>query len=147
MEKQHKGIWVAYILSLFTPFTCLISGVIAIVYAGYRLDKGEDSEVVESHYYGLIRTFFLNLTFFVVLIVTVATSNGLLKGVSHYWYRANWIDQIANVIPYIGMLFATIAIVVWIVRMFLGMQKLKQNIPMTFGKGPQLLDKYSESQM
>ncbi|WP_394154104.1 hypothetical protein [Vibrio maritimus] len=134
MQEQHKGIWIAYILSLFTPFTLLISGVIAIVYAGYRLDKGEDSDVVNSHYYGLIRTFFLNLTFFVVLIVTVATSNGLLKGVTHYWYQATWIDQIANFIPYVGMLFASVAIVVWIIRMFAGMRKLKQDIPMTFGK-------------
>lgn len=98
------------------------------------LDKGEDSDVVNSHYYGLIRTFFLNLTFFVVLIVTVATSNGLLKGVTHYWYQATWIDQIANFIPYVGMLFASVAIVVWIIRMFAGMSKLKQDIPMTFGK-------------
>ncbi|MCW8348538.1 hypothetical protein MD535_21360 [Vibrio sp. ZSDZ65] len=140
MQQQHKGIWVAYILSLFTPFTLLISGVIAIVYAGYRLDKGEDTDVVNSHYYGLIRTFFLNLTFFVVLIVTVATSNGLLKGVTHYWYKATWLDQIANVIPYIGMVFAAIAILVWIVRMFKGMDMLKRNIPMTFDKGPQLID-------
>ena len=133
MHQQHKGIWIAYILSLFTPFTLLLSGVIAIVYAGYRLDKGEDSDVVNTHYYGLIRTFFLNLTFFVVLIVTVATSNGLLKGVTHYWYQATWIDKIANFIPYVGMLFASVAIVVWIIRMFAGMSKLKQNIPMTFG--------------
>ncbi len=134
MHQQHKGIWIAYILSLFTPFTLLISGVIAIVYAGYRLDKGEDSDVINSHYYGLIRTFFLNLTFFVVLIVTVATSNGLLKGVTHYWYQATWLDQIANFIPYVGMLFASVAIVVWIIRMFAGMNKLKQNISMTFGE-------------
>ncbi|MCL9776790.1 hypothetical protein [Vibrio methylphosphonaticus] len=140
MQQQHKGIWYAYILSLFTPFTLLISGVIAIVYAGYRLDKGEDTDVVNSHYYGLIRTFFLNLTFFVVLIVTVATSNGLLKGVTHYWYKATWLDQIANVIPYVGMVFAAIAIIVWIVRMFKGMDMLKRNIPMTFDKGPQLID-------
>ncbi|MGR5297628.1 hypothetical protein ACPV5U_18095 [Vibrio mediterranei] len=133
MHQHHKGIWVAYILSLFTPFTLLLSGVIAIIYAGYRLDKGEDSEVVNSHYYGLIRTFFLNLTFFVVLIVTVATSNGLLKGVTNYWYKASWIDQIANIIPYVGMLFAAVAIVMWIIRMFMGMSKLNQNIAMTFG--------------
>ncbi|ASI90924.1 MULTISPECIES: hypothetical protein [Vibrio] len=137
MHQHHKGIWVAYILSLFTPFTLLLSGVIAIIYAGYRLDKGEDSEVVNSHYYGLIRTFFLNLTFFVVLIVTVATSNGLLKGVTNYWYKASWIDQIANIIPYIGMLFAAVAIVMWIIRMFMGMSKLNQNIAMTFGNTEQ----------
>ena len=137
MHQHHKGIWVAYILSLFTPFTLLLSGVIAIIYAGYRLDKGEDSEVVNSHYYGLIRTFFLNLTFFVVLIVTVATSNGLLKGVTNYWYKASWIDQIANIIPYIGMLFAAVAIVMWMIRMFMGMSKLNQNIAMTFGNTEQ----------
>ncbi|MCG9786978.1 hypothetical protein [Vibrio barjaei] len=137
MHQHHKGIWVAYILSLFTPFTLLLSGVIAIIYAGYRLDKGEDSEVVNSHYYGLIRTFFLNLTFFVVLIVTVATSNGLLKGVTNYWYKASWIDQIANIIPYVGMLFAAVAIVMWIIRMFMGMSKLNQNIAMTFGNTEQ----------
>jgi uncharacterized membrane protein len=137
MHQHHKGIWVAYILSLFTPFTLLLSGVIAIIYAGYRLDKGEDSEVVNSHYYGLIRTFFLNLTFFVVLIVTVATSNGVLKGVTNYWYKASWIDQIANIIPYIGMLFAAVAIVMWIIRMFMGMSKLNQNIAMTFGNTEQ----------
>ena len=45
MNKPHKGIWIAYILSIFTPLTCLISGVVAIVYAGYRLDKGQDGEV------------------------------------------------------------------------------------------------------
>ncbi|NOH28806.1 hypothetical protein [Vibrio mediterranei] len=137
MHQQHKGIWIAYILSLFTPFTLLLSGVIAIIYAGYRLDKGEDSEVVNSHYYGLIRTFFLNLTFFVVLIVTVATSNGVLKGVTNYWYKASWIDQIANIIPYIGMLFAAVAIVMWIICMFMGMSKLNQNIAMTFGNNEQ----------
>lgn len=137
MHQHHKGIWVAYILSLFTPFTLLLSGVIAIIYAGYRLDKGEDSEVVNSHYYGLIRTFFLNLTFFVVLIVTVATSNGLLKGVTHYWYKASWLDQIANVIPYIGMVFAAVAIIMWVIRMFMGMNKLNHNIAMTFGKTEQ----------
>ncbi|GAL19248.1 hypothetical protein JCM19235_2671 [Vibrio maritimus] len=32
------------------------------------------------------------------------------------------------------MLFASVAIVVWIIRMFAGMSKLKQDIPMTFGK-------------
>lgn len=48
MNKHHNGIWIAYILSCFTPFTFLISGVIAIIYAGYRLDKGEDSDVVIS---------------------------------------------------------------------------------------------------
>ncbi len=129
MNKHHNGIWVAYILSCFTPFTFLISGVIAIVYAGYRLDRGEDSEVVNSHYYGLIRTFFLYLTFFVVLIVTVATSNGVLVGVSDYWVKSSLLENIAYVIPYIGMLFAAIAIIVWLLRMFQGMHQLRNNKP------------------
>ncbi|WP_117235446.1 hypothetical protein [Vibrio maerlii] len=138
MNKPHKGIWVAYILSCFTPFTCLISGVIAIVYAGYRLDKGEDGEVVDSHYYGLIRTFFLNLTYFVVLIVTVATSNGILIGVNDYWYKSHIIDEIAYYIPYVGMLFGAIAIVVWFIRMYQGMTQLKANQPLSVLKGPNL---------
>lgn len=138
MNKHHNGIWVAYILSLLTPFTCLISGVIAIVYAGYRLDKGEDSEVVNSHYYGLIRSFFLNLTFFVVLLVTVATSNGLLVGVHDYWYRNSLIDSVARFIPYVGMVIAAGAILLWIVRMVQGMQQLRANIAHTPSTGPNL---------
>ena len=79
--SQNSALWFVYIASLLTPFTCLLSGVIGIIYAGYRLDKNEDGEVANSHYYGLIRSFFLFLTFFVVLLVTVATSNGLIIGV------------------------------------------------------------------
>lgn len=138
MNKHHNGIWFAYIASLLTPFTCLISGVVAIVYAGYRLDKNEDSEVVNSHYYGLIRSFFLYLTFFVVLIVTVATSNGLLIGVNDYWYKSSLIDSIAYFIPYVGMLFALIAIAIWFVRMVQGMNQLKANQPHQPSKGPNL---------
>ncbi len=138
MNKHHNGIWAAYILSCFTPFTFLISGVIAIIYAGYRLDKGEDSDIVNSHYYGLIRTFFLYLTFFVVLVVTVATSNGVLVGVSNYWVRSSFLSNIAYVIPYIGMLFAAIAILVWLLRMFQGMHQLRNNKPHSPSTGPNL---------
>lgn len=138
MNKPNNGIWIAYILSIFTPFTCLISGVIAIVYAGYRLDKGEDGAIVDSHYYGLIRTFFLNLTFFVVLIITVATSNGVLIGVNDYWYNSHVIDEIAYYIPYVGMLFGSVAILLWFLRMYQGMQKLKANQPFSMVKGPNL---------
>lgn len=138
MNKHHNGIWVAYILSCFTPFTFLISGVIAIIYAGYRLDKGEDSDVVISHYYGLIRTFFLYLTFFVVLIVTVATTNGVLKGVSNYWVRSSMLDNIAYLIPYIGGVFAAVAIGVWIWRMLQGMHQLHNNKPHRPSTGPNL---------
>ncbi|BDR13578.1 hypothetical protein [Vibrio sp. STUT-A11] len=138
MNKHHNGIWIAYILSCFTPFTFLISGVVAIIYAGYRLDKGEDSDVVISHYYGLIRTFFLYLTFFVVLIVTVATTNGVLKGVSDYWVRSTMLDNIAYVIPYIGSVFAVVAIGVWLWRMLQGMHQLRSNKPHRPSTGPNL---------
>ncbi|MCE9829604.1 hypothetical protein, partial [Vibrio diabolicus] len=125
MNKPHNGIWVAYILSCLTPFTFLISGVIAIIYAGYRLDKGEDSDVVISHYYGLIRTFFLYLTFFVVLIVTVATSNGVLVGVSDYWLHSTLLETIAYFIPLVVIVFAALSILVCFIRMFQGMQQLR----------------------
>lgn len=138
MNKPHNGIWVAYILSCFTPFTFLISGVIAIIYAGYRLDKNEDSEVVNSHYYGLIRTFFLYLTFFVVLIVTIATSNGLLAGIERYWFHNPILDKVAYVIPIVGMVFAALAILVWFVRMYQGMQQLKNDQPHRPSTGPNL---------
>ncbi|TKF34418.1 hypothetical protein [Enterovibrio norvegicus] len=138
MTKHHNGIWVAYTLSLLTPFTLMISGVIAIVYAGYRLDKGEDSDVVNTHYYGLIRTFFLTFTFFVVLVVTVATSNGILVGISDYWYQSPMIDRLAYAIPFVGMVFAVGAIVLWIYRLTQGMQQLRDNHPLSFAKGPNL---------
>ncbi|SDG94067.1 hypothetical protein SAMN04488136_10545 [Vibrio xiamenensis] len=137
-DKQYSGVKIAYWLSILTPFTCLISGVIAIIYAGYRLDKGEDGEVVNSHYYGLIRSFFLNLTFFVVLIISVATANGLLKGVNNYWYKASWIDSLAMIIPYIGMIIGAAAIFVWFVRMKQGMDKLRNHQPMAPSTGPNL---------
>jgi len=139
MNNNHsKGIWFAYIASLLTPFTLLISGVVAIIYSGYRLDKGEDSEVVNSHYYGLIRNFFLYLTFFVVLIVTVATSNGVLAGVHNYWYKNSWLDAIRYIIPYVGAGFAVIAIAIWMMRIVQGMKRLKQNLPIEPSKGPNL---------
>lgn len=136
--NNNRGIWVAYFASLLTPFTFLISGIGAILYAGYRLDKNEDGDVVNSHYYGLIRSFFLYLTFFVVLIVTVATSNGVLAGVHNYWYKASWIDSIRYVIPYVGAGFAVIAIAVWMFRIVKGMKKLQQNLPLDKSKGPNL---------
>ena len=138
MNKPHNGIWVAYFLSFLTPFTFLISGVIAIIYAGYRLDKNEDGEVIDSHYYGLIRSFFLYLTFFVVLIVTVATSNGVLVGIEHYWFQNSTLDAIAYVIPIIGMVLAVLAILVWFIRMLQGMRQLKNNQPHRPSTGPNL---------
>lgn len=61
-EEHKKGLWFAYIASFLTPFTLLLSGIIAIIYAGYKLDKGTD-EITYSHYYTIIRSFFLFLTF------------------------------------------------------------------------------------
>ena len=138
MNKPHNGIWVTYILSFLTPFTFLISGVMAIIYAGYRLDKGEDDEVVNSHYYGLIRTFFLYLTFFVVLIVTVATANGVLAGIERYWFQNTLLESIAYAIPVIGGVFAILAILVWFMRMLQGMKQLKANLPHRPSTGPNL---------
>lgn len=136
--SDNKSVWFVYIANLLTPFTCLISGVIGIIYAGYRLDKNEDGEVANSHYYGLIRSFFLFLTFFVVLIVTVATTNGLIMGVNRYWYAHSWLTTVGGAIPYVGALIALFAISLWFVRMVKGMQQLKNNIPHAPSKGPNL---------
>ncbi len=135
---NNKSVWFVYIANLLTPFTLLISGVIGIVYAGYRLDKNEDGEVANSHYYGLIRSFFLFLTFFVVLAVTVATTNGLLMGVNRYWYAHSWLSTAGTIIPYAGALIALFAISVWLLRMIQGMKQLKSNIPHAPSKGPNL---------
>jgi len=135
---NNKSVWFVYIASLLTPFTCLLSGVVGIIYAGYRLDKNEDGEVANSHYYGLIRSFFLYLTFFVVLVVTVATSNGLVMGVNRYWYAHSWLAVVGEAIPYVGAFIALFAITVWLLRMVQGMQQLKQNIPHRPSKGPNL---------
>ncbi|HAS7962707.1 TPA: hypothetical protein I7600_12420 [Vibrio cholerae] len=121
-DRAHKSVWFVYIASLLTPFTCLLSGVIGIIYAGYRLDKNQDGEIANSHYYGLIRSFFLYLTFFVVLIVTVATTNGIIMGVN----------------PYVGALIAVGAISIWIWRMIQGMQQYQNNLPHSPSKGPNL---------
>ncbi|MDE1336552.1 hypothetical protein [Vibrio aestuarianus] len=138
ISTNRKSIWFVYIASLLTPFTCLISGVIAIIYAGYRLDKNQDGEIANSHYYGLIRSFFLYLTFFVVLLVTVATSNGVLVGLNDYWYKSSWIDTVSYVIPIIGAVFALLAILIWLVRIVQGMQQLRNNQPHQPSKGPNL---------
>ncbi len=137
-QQDYKGIWYAYIGSLLTPFTFLISGVIAIVYAGYRLNKAEDNDMVSSHYQGLIRTFFLYLTFFSVLIVTVATANGMLIGLSGYWLNNSTLTLVAQYIPYLGAVFALIAIVVWVIRVLQGMQQLKNNVEHRPSTGPNL---------
>jgi len=135
---NNKSVWFVYIANLLTPFTCLLSGVIGIIYAGYRLDKNEDGEVANSHYYGLIRTFFLFLTFFVVLIVSVATTNGLIMGVNRYWYANSWLELVGGSIPYIGAGLAVLAITLWFIRMAQGIQQLRNNIPHKPSKGPNL---------
>lgn len=75
---------------------------------------------------------------FVVLIVTVATSNGVLVGVSDYWVKSTLIEDIAYFIPWVGMVFAALAILVWFIRMFQGMQQLRNNQPHTPSTGPNL---------
>ncbi len=47
-DRAHKSVWFVYIASLLTPFTCLLSGVIGIIYAGYRLDKNQAGEIANS---------------------------------------------------------------------------------------------------
>jgi len=135
---NNKSVWFVYIANILTPFTCLLSGVIGIIYAGYRLDKNEDGDIANSHYYGMIRTFFLFLTFFVVLIVTVATTNGLIMGVNRYWYAHSWLSTLGSAIPYIGALMAILALAVWFYRMAVGMKQLRNNIPHAPSKGPNL---------
>lgn len=135
---NNKSVWFVYIANILTPFTCLLSGVIGIIYAGYRLDKNEDGDIANSHYYGMIRTFFLFLTFFVVLIVTVATTNGLIMGVNRYWYAHSWLSTLGSAIPYIGALMAILALAVWFYRMAVGMKQLRNNIPHAPSKGTNL---------
>lgn len=137
-DREHKSVWFVYIASLLTPFTCLLSGVIGIIYAGYRLDKNQDGEIANSHYYGLIRSFFLYLTFFVVLIVTVATTNGIIMGVNRYWMPEHWLAKLGHGIPYVGAIIAVGAISIWIWRMIQGMQQYQNNLPHSPSKGPNL---------
>lgn len=137
-DRPHKSVWFVYIASLLTPFTGLISGLIAIIYAGYRLDKNQDGEIANSHYYGLIRSFFLYLTFFVVLIVTVATTNGIIMGLNRYWVHDSLFGKLGQGIPYVGALIALAAISIWIWRVLKGMQQYQRNLPHEPPKGPNL---------
>ncbi|WP_297478525.1 hypothetical protein [uncultured Photobacterium sp.] len=124
-EEHKKGIWFAYIASFLTPFTLLLSGIIAIIYAGYKLDKGAD-EVAYSHYYTIIRSFFLFLTFFVVLGVSAATTTGMIAG-AEYWIHSEILDKVLNILPFVGGAIAFVAVVVWLAKIINGMKLLSQN--------------------
>ncbi|MEC6814763.1 hypothetical protein [Photobacterium toruni] len=124
-EEHKKGIWFAYIASFLTPFTLLLSGIIAIIYAGYKLDKGAD-EVAYSHYYTIIRSFFLFLTFFVVLGVSAATTTGMIAG-AEYWVHSDLLAKILSILPFVGGAIAIVAIVVWFAKIVNGMKLLSQN--------------------
>ncbi|KJG22506.1 membrane protein [Photobacterium iliopiscarium] len=124
-EEHKKGIWFAYIASFLTPFTLLLSGIIAIIYAGYKLDKGAD-DITYSHYYTIIRSFFLFLTFFVVLGVSAATTTGMIAG-AEYWVHSDILAKALNVLPFIGGAIAIVAIAVWFAKIINGMKLLSQN--------------------
>lgn len=124
-EAHKKGLWFAYIASFLTPFTLLLSGIIAIIYAGYKLDKGAD-EISYSHYYTIIRSFFLFLTFFVVLGVSAATTTGMIAG-AEYWVHSEILNKILHVLPFIGGAIALVAIVIWFAKIINGMRLLSHN--------------------
>lgn len=127
-NKTDKGIWFAYIASLLTPVTLMISGIIAIIYAGYQMNKGTNDDVVDSHYYAIIKSFFLFLTFFVVLAVTAATMSGMVAGLE-YWVHSSILDKVYSAIPVIGAIISLLAIVAWFIKLAKGMQKLKAYQP------------------
>ena len=125
--KNKNGIWFAYIASLLTPFTLLLSGIIAIIYAGYKMNQGTEDKVIESHYYALIKNFFLFLTFFVVVAVTSATMSGMVAGLE-YWVHHSFLDSLDFLIPIVGLIISLLAIGTWLIKMITGMQKLKNNV-------------------
>ncbi|HIF9344020.1 TPA: hypothetical protein ACX6RX_000065 [Photobacterium damselae] len=124
-EDNKKGVWFAYIASFLTPFTLLVSGIIAIIYAGYKMNKGTD-ELTYSHYYTIIRSFFLFFTFFVVLGVTAATTTGMAAG-AEYWIHSDILDKILHILPFIGAGIAGIAVLAWLAKIVRGMQRLSAN--------------------
>ncbi|PQJ88220.1 MULTISPECIES: hypothetical protein [Aliivibrio] len=127
-NKTDKGIWFAYIASLLTPVTLMVSGIIAIIYAGYQMNKGTNDDVVDSHYYSIIKSFFLFLTFFVVLAVSAATMSGMVAGLE-YWVHSSILDKVYSAIPVIGAIISFLAIGAWFVKLAKGMQKLKAYQP------------------
>lgn len=128
MSTNNKaGVRFAYIASFLTPFTLLISGIVAIIYSGYKLNKGTD-EVSYTHYYTIIRSFFMFFTFFVVLGVTAATMTGMLAGVE-YWVHSDVLDYVMKVIPFVGVVIALVAVLKWLFQLIRGMRLLSQNKP------------------
>lgn len=128
MSNNNKsGVRFAYIASFLTPLTLMISGIVAVLYSAYQLNKGTD-KLSYSHYYTIIRTFFLFLTFFVVLGVTAATMSGMVAG-AEYWVQSALLDTLLAVIPVAGLIIAALAIVKWFVKHIQGMRLLSQNKP------------------
>ncbi|MBV1840840.1 hypothetical protein [Photobacterium ganghwense] len=124
-NQDMKGLRFAYIASLLTPLTLMISGIAAVIYAGYKLNKGTD-EFSYSHYYTLIRTFFLFFTFFVVLGVTAATMSGMVAGAT-YWVHSSWLDVLLKAIPVVGLAIAGLAIVKWFAQHLKGIRLLNEH--------------------
>ncbi|KHT63572.1 hypothetical protein C9J03_06235 [Photobacterium gaetbulicola] len=118
----------AYIASFLTPLTLMISGIIAVIYSAYKLNKGTD-ELSYTHYYTIIRTFFYFFTFFVVLGVTAATTTGIVAG-AEYWVYSPFLHKVLQVIPVVGLIIALLAIVKWFIQHIQGMKLLKANQPM-----------------
>ncbi|OAN17702.1 hypothetical protein A3K86_01930 [Photobacterium jeanii] len=123
INTNRNGVWFAYIATFLTPFTLMISGIIAIIYSAYQMNKGTD-DVTYSHYYTIIKTFFLFFTFFVVLGVTAATTSGMVAG-AEYWVHSSILDMIRHAIPYIGAGISFAAICFWFVKISKGMMRLK----------------------
>ncbi|MGF1731388.1 hypothetical protein BIT28_27215 [Photobacterium proteolyticum] len=124
-SDTKSGVRFAYIASFLTPLTFMISGIVAVIYSAYKLNKGTD-ELTYSHYYTIIRTFFLFFTFFVVLGVTAATTSGMVAG-AEYWVQSDFLDKLLSAIPVVGLVIAALAIVKWFVKHIQGMKLLSQN--------------------
>ena len=124
-SDNKRGVRFAYIASLLTPLTFMISGIVAIIYSAYQLNKGTD-KLTYSHYYTIIRTFFLFFTFFVVLGVTAATTTGMVAG-AEYWVYSDFLGKLLHAIPVVGLIIAALAIVKWFVKHIQGMKLLSQN--------------------
>ncbi|KLV07096.1 membrane protein [Photobacterium aquae] len=125
--NNKQGVRFAYIASALTPVTLLLSGIVAVIYSAYQLNKGTD-EVSYTHYYTIIRTFFLFFTFFVVLGVTAATMTGMVAG-AEYWVHSSVWDTLLKGIPVVGVVIACLAIVKWVIQHIRGMRLLSQNKP------------------